>query len=399
MKSNNNLHRLIRSLNKAEKRHFKMMISQHVKKDSSNYVLLFDAIDRQEEYDESKLKQKFRKHHFGKNISKTKYMLYRQVLKSLRLLNDAKTPKALVHSYLNSVSTLFSKCLYEQCEALLVKARVVAKEQQYFDLLLDICNWEERLLPYLGLSPLAKYEELSKLRSQLQSQLCAESNLRSYWAQALRMENFSEEQQRLEWSRLMGRPELQLPQSETSFLSKVFFLCIHGLHAQHQGKPKATAQLLEQLFSLWHQHPEYINGREEEYIFSCAPFVLAGAGYPDLAKHYDELFRHLQDLGTPSHQSAKKVQCMALVLEFIYSIASRQIERCKILLMSIETLLLQNVQVLPVEWQLRLYYHIGIYFFLVGKYAEAVEWIEKVEQEASQETHPVMLNYCKLIGL
>ena len=54
------LFELIRSLTKSEKRYFKLLASRHTIGDENNYVRLFDAIDRQEEYDEESLFKEFK---------------------------------------------------------------------------------------------------------------------------------------------------------------------------------------------------------------------------------------------------------------------------------------------------------------------------------------------------
>ena len=48
---------LIKSLTKAEKRYFKLFAS--VNNTDANYILLFDAIDAQDVYDEKRIKEKF----------------------------------------------------------------------------------------------------------------------------------------------------------------------------------------------------------------------------------------------------------------------------------------------------------------------------------------------------
>ena len=59
-KASNNLHELIKSLTKAEKRYFKVYASRHMSNSSSNYERLFDAIDRQTDYNEDLLLKKFK---------------------------------------------------------------------------------------------------------------------------------------------------------------------------------------------------------------------------------------------------------------------------------------------------------------------------------------------------
>ena len=59
MKASNELHQLIKSMNMSEKRHFKIHSSRHVMGERNNYMHLFDAVVRQETYDETKIKKQF----------------------------------------------------------------------------------------------------------------------------------------------------------------------------------------------------------------------------------------------------------------------------------------------------------------------------------------------------
>ena len=54
--SSDKVFQLIRSLSKAEKRYFKVYTSKQAG-DKNNHQLLFDAIDKQKEYDETALKK------------------------------------------------------------------------------------------------------------------------------------------------------------------------------------------------------------------------------------------------------------------------------------------------------------------------------------------------------
>ena len=51
-KASNHLHELIHSLNKSEKRYFKVFSSRHTIGEENAYIKLFDYLDKMDEYDE-----------------------------------------------------------------------------------------------------------------------------------------------------------------------------------------------------------------------------------------------------------------------------------------------------------------------------------------------------------
>src|SRR5258707_10918507 len=82
------LFQLIKSLEKAEKRHFKLYIKRSSGKEDLKIVRLFDALDKLKEYDETLLIRKMT----GvtkPQLANLKVHLYKQLLASLRLLKSA----------------------------------------------------------------------------------------------------------------------------------------------------------------------------------------------------------------------------------------------------------------------------------------------------------------------
>ena len=103
-RSSDILFQLIKSLQKSEKRHFKLYIKRSSAKEDLKIVQLFDAIDKLNDYDEKLLLKKLA------NIEKPqlnnlKTHLYKQLLSSLRLLKtteniDLQLSEALDHARL-----------------------------------------------------------------------------------------------------------------------------------------------------------------------------------------------------------------------------------------------------------------------------------------------------------
>ena len=84
MKKPDDLFKLIKSLEKAEKGYFKKFAQTHNKGAEHQYLKLFDAIDQQLEYNEPDLLKKFKSESFVKQLSVTKSYLWDLILKSQR---------------------------------------------------------------------------------------------------------------------------------------------------------------------------------------------------------------------------------------------------------------------------------------------------------------------------
>jgi len=84
-RSNDILFQLIKSLQKAEKRHFKLYIKRNSNNDDLKIIQLFDILDKLEDYDEKIILKKVPS--IQKiQLANLKSHLYKQILSSLRLL-------------------------------------------------------------------------------------------------------------------------------------------------------------------------------------------------------------------------------------------------------------------------------------------------------------------------
>src|ERR1035437_5648878 len=124
MRPSDHLFDLIRSLNPSEKRHFSLYAHRHIVGEENNYLKLFDAIDKQQEYDEVALKKKFSHEKFVQQIHVAKNYLYSLILKSLNEYHSADSSNIQLRELLNSAEILFGKGLYKQSSKILRKTNI-----------------------------------------------------------------------------------------------------------------------------------------------------------------------------------------------------------------------------------------------------------------------------------
>lgn len=141
-----NLHKLIKSMSKPEKRYFKVFSSRHIIGENNNYQILFDAIDKQDVYNEEKLLKKFKDEGFVNRFSISKNRLYTAILRSLDSFHSNSSIQAQLHRQLHSVEILYQKSLYDQSLKLLHSARKVAEKHEKLTILAEIYSWEKRIL-------------------------------------------------------------------------------------------------------------------------------------------------------------------------------------------------------------------------------------------------------------
>lgn len=138
------LFQLIHSLEKAEKRHFKLYIKRSSAKEELKIVQLFDVLDKLQEYDERILLKKM------PGITKTqlanlKTHLYKQVLASLRLLKTHESVDLQLSEHLDNARLLYNKGLKTQALRIIEKAKELAKEHQKFNTLVQLISLEKKI--------------------------------------------------------------------------------------------------------------------------------------------------------------------------------------------------------------------------------------------------------------
>lgn len=137
------LFELIKSLSKAEKRHFKIYANRNHSDKSVFFIQLFNTIDKMLQYDETKITAKFPSVK-GNLLSNHKAHLYEQILVSLRLLHHKKD-ELRIKELISFADVLHQKGLYQQSLLQLTKARQLAEACDNNILRLEIVEHEKQI--------------------------------------------------------------------------------------------------------------------------------------------------------------------------------------------------------------------------------------------------------------
>ncbi len=144
-KNTDPLFQLIKSLTKAEKRYFKLHATQQSAGVDAKFLKLFDLIDKQKDYDEVKILKKEQSIK-SQQLSNLKAHLYRHILQNLRSLNSDEDIDLKIRELIDHSTILYNKCLYDQCVKMLDKAKNMAEKCDKNVLLLEITEFEKRLV-------------------------------------------------------------------------------------------------------------------------------------------------------------------------------------------------------------------------------------------------------------
>ena len=144
MKPGTELFDLIRSLTKSEKRFFKLHST--LQSGTKNYMRLFEAIDRQKNYDEDELRRVFAGETFIRHLPSEKNHLYKLVLKALRAFHAEATVSGTLKIAIKNIEILYDKALYAEASRTLRRAKRIAKDNEKFYYWYELLNQEKQLL-------------------------------------------------------------------------------------------------------------------------------------------------------------------------------------------------------------------------------------------------------------
>jgi hypothetical protein len=137
------LFQLIKSLEKAEKRHFKLYIKRNSTKDLK-IVRLFDVIDKLDTYDEKLLLKKLPGTE-KKQLYNLKTHLYGEIMASLRLLKSADSIDLQMHEQFDYAHILYKKGLFMQSLRILEKVKETARTNHKYNFLTQVISLEKRI--------------------------------------------------------------------------------------------------------------------------------------------------------------------------------------------------------------------------------------------------------------
>lgn len=139
------LFHLVKSLKKSEKRYFKL----HEGHDDAEtkYMLLFEAMDHLNEYDEEKILKSVPQI-IPHQLSNLKAHLYKKLLSSIRQFSQTNVMDIQIREMIDHAQILFNRSLYDHCVDILKKAKKRAQKIDNLELQLEILKWEKNVLAH-----------------------------------------------------------------------------------------------------------------------------------------------------------------------------------------------------------------------------------------------------------
>ena len=404
MRYNADIHKLIKSLTKSEKRYFKIYAAQHTKNNSNNYLLLFDAIDGQTFYSEEKLKRKFRNHSFGKKLANTKFLLYELIVKMQLQLRKGKDVDSKIRDLLDAVAFHFSKSLYNQAFNSLQKAKKMAIFFEHCAYWLEALNWERKLLGYADqMDTKFSLKSINKEYKEVKELLKVELNLAAL-LQDIRI--LAESNQKSPMDQMLFELELIFQDrlitnyKAKTFLSQLYLNEVDVLQAFMNGDFEQMLSRLNEMYTLWEKQAEKIAIYPHYFIQFYSTYMIYCTRTRQKGIYYDDLYQKILGLGKLCGIDKERILAQVSMHDFVFNLVNDNLEVCSIQIFTIRDLATQkSFEKLRLIERANLFYQIGVFYFIKKEFREALNWWEKLESFTSRENISELLVYSYLLRL
>lgn len=403
MKVTDDLFQLIKSLDQSEKRYFKIFATMHIKGQEENkYIQLFDAIEKQSEYDEAEIRKKFKNEKFLNQLHVAKNYLYNNILKSLRLFHSERSKLNELMDILRDVQILFDKSLYKQCRKLLDKAKKIAYTYEKHSHILAVLDWEKTLArtsAYANTEEkdlMGYYDEINYTMDKL-------TNINEYWKLTMKSFLLRKKQGEIrdktelkKFNEIIKHPLLQSENKASSFQSKTFYFNIKGLYYFTNKDYKNLLHHCLKLVELLEAYP--LLRKEDNYIASLYNLLLVQI---ELKKYDDALgtIKKLRAIESHSPALQTRIFVTSYDTELNLYLRTGEFEKGKPLVSEIEQGVKNFGEKINKESEVLFSFNIAYLYFGLGEFNESLKWINKIINDKDLNIREDIQCFARILNL
>jgi hypothetical protein len=382
---------LIQSLGKAEKRYFRLFAGN---KEDAVYLRLFDAIDRQESYDEEKIRQKFKGEKFLRQLHVSKIYLAEMILKALKNYSAGSSAHSEILNLLADIEILFSRELYDQCHYRIEKAEKLAQRYEKLGLLYEVLAWKRKLL-------LTNYHQGVKgalLVTEMEKEITGSMAMQNvYWNYTLDIfKHLRGSEDLLHAPFFTGDKKAGTMQAKVLRLHVIYSL--HYMRGNIKEAEKAATALIDYLEGL----PHRISDDPTSYIAALSNktgLLLREKRW----KEVEALIRKIKQVPgqykLASNKSTIRLWLRVYNIELEMYRDSGQAARGMALIGEISAFMQRHQKVVPSDYTLLLYYQFAYIYFLGKRHPEALKWINAIMNTNFNDIRPDIQAYARILNL
>lgn len=379
------LHQLVKSLSGMEKRYFRLAVSVHKESEKKNYMRLFDAIAAQDIYDEAALLKKFKGEKIAARFDMSKNYLYRLLLNTLQNYHRNSSVEQQLINMLSRAGILYNKMLYKSCLEILQKARVLAKQYEYYELLLKIIQMiirvameEKKDVPFVdqfqqeynhALECIQKITQYRKLYHRLYTFFSKKGN--DLRAQGIRKQ----------YTQFLQHPLLSGKPGPTGYEERIYYYLTYGLCYFCLRDVEKSYKYTQECLKLIKSRPERITEDADAYITVLNSVIFYGSVLCKIGEA-EQAFTQLREVLLPLPSKQHKIFVAYDNMMALYLTAGLFREGLTYADMAREQLRYFEHRLFASN-KVSLYHDMFYIYFGCRKYEDSLEWLNKLLNETT----------------
>ncbi len=399
------LFKLIKALTSDEKRYFKKHIIRG--EEVPNYELLFDLIEKQEVYDETRILKKIPTLKPAQ-ISNQKNYLYRMILESLRRMRSQDDMEFRINNMIKEADLLFDKRLTDQCGELLQRARKLAEKYDKQRLLFSILAMEETLQ-----SETARGEDfeqkLEKIFNEGNGIVDSEKRLQELRfllnrvSRYFRFSGLLRDKAEIDKLHLlMQHPALNPSQPYHHFTEKYFYQNIHGMYHMLLRDWPRTFIHRKAIVKMFNAEPHMKNEMKKSYVSALNNYILAC----EFTKNFSQLEQTFFSVRELFHDPSNKhnlhllVRIMGGYSSMLHTcIAFGEFENGLKIFREIEQVFEKLKEQINKASAISFYYTFAYIHFGCADYRKSLAWLNRILNAKEMDVREDILIFSKLLNL
>ncbi len=384
MTPSSDLFDLIKSLTKSEKRYFKLSAS--IQSGTKVYLELFDAIESASVYDEAKIKEKFKKEPFIRQLPAWKNYLYKHILKSLNAYHVNNSIDAQLHDMIQSAQNLIDKGLDKQSLKILSKAEEIASRHESFSLLVEIKRLIRATIVTHG-TDLKKIPVLTESLNAEKVIIEKQNNINQYETLASQLVFFhtkygSAKKDKSAAAKFLQNPLLKDPKNALSTRAYRSYLRVHSLFCTMTRNPRKSAFYISKSIELYEKDPELLQAVPKGYIITLGNFLSMQSAYEKHDRIEATFLKLINFIEKPNQKISEAYKIKAILFAYINLINSCIVKADFMGGVKFVSQLQTNLEIYlkksDTNNKILLSYNIAYCYFGTGNYHLTLKWLNKV---------------------
>ena len=361
MTLNNDLFILIKSMDKNERRYFKL--NSELQKGNKTYIELFTQLSKESTYNEKLFKEKHKGKRFIKNFAYNKNHLYTLLIRSLTNYSHTSTADGKIHAMIAECWILFNKAMYQRYFRALARAKKFAYRHEKFGYLLQILDMERIIIPKRLLQKIKADEILTEAKDAAGKMMrifeygrTASMLLNNFRYFGLsRDESQTEELERITAAGIMS----DIKNADSTRAMEAYYRVQEissGMKADNEIKHSALKKRYEIVTSNPHPFKDYILNYPINILYALTECCLALNRTNEAESYLDKLYSEVKN-------EKFSLEDFEIFREYLYlriHLNKGEIDKAVKLIPRLEGILMKYKDKLQIDTELSILYHITI---------------------------------------